>query len=52
MLDQVTPYTTYRWIGTGALLVVFMLRILLAQGWYIGMHAHEPLPSALLAIDI
>lgn len=50
MLDQVTPYTTYRWIGTGALLLIFMLRILLAQGWYIGMHAHSPSFSTLLAI--
>lgn len=35
-LDRSTPYTTYRWIGTGVLLFLFMLRILLAQGWYIG----------------
>ncbi|PGH07089.1 hypothetical protein AJ79_06367 [Helicocarpus griseus UAMH5409] len=34
-LDAVTPYTTYRWIGTGVLLFVFFLRIVLAQGWYI-----------------
>ncbi|CAK7203442.1 retention in endoplasmic reticulum protein 1 [Sporothrix eucalyptigena] len=35
LLDQSTPYVTYRWIGTGTFLVVFFLRILLAQGWYI-----------------
>jgi len=35
LLDQVTPYTINRWIGTGVLLLVFMLRILVAQGWYI-----------------
>ncbi|EEH04498.1 conserved hypothetical protein [Histoplasma capsulatum var. duboisii H88] len=34
-LDAATPYTTYRWIGTGLLLVVFFLRIVMAQGWYI-----------------
>ena len=26
---------SYRWIGTGALLLLFFLRIVLAQGWYI-----------------
>ena len=36
LLDQSTPYVTYRWIGTGAFLLIFFLRILLAQGWYIG----------------
>ncbi|KAL1903550.1 hypothetical protein Sste5346_000178 [Sporothrix stenoceras] len=35
LLDQSTPYVTYRWIGTGAFLFLFFLRILLAQGWYI-----------------
>ncbi|KAL8944014.1 MAG: hypothetical protein Q9216_000723 [Gyalolechia sp. 2 TL-2023] len=34
-LDKSTPYTTYRWLGTGVLLLVFFLRIILAQGWYI-----------------
>lgn len=36
MLDQSTPYVTNRWLGTLALLVLFLLRIVLAQGWYIG----------------
>jgi hypothetical protein len=27
----------YRWLGTGLLIVIFMIRILVAQGWYIGM---------------
>ncbi|MCJ1281394.1 hypothetical protein MMC26_000713 [Xylographa opegraphella] len=36
-LDKSTPYVTYRWIGTGALLLVFLLRIVLSEGWYIGM---------------
>lgn len=35
-LDACTPYTTYRWVGTGVLLLIFFLRIVLAQGWYIG----------------
>ncbi|KAK2765152.1 retention in endoplasmic reticulum protein 1 [Arachnomyces sp. PD_36] len=34
-LDACTPFTLYRWLGTGALLIVFFLRIILAQGWYI-----------------
>jgi len=39
LLDQSTPYTTYRWVGTGAFLFVFFLRILFAQGWYIVAYA-------------
>ncbi|TFB04881.1 Protein RER1 [Trichoderma ghanense] len=35
ILDQSTPYVTYRWIGTGVALVLFFLRIFFAQGWYI-----------------
>lgn len=34
-LDRVTPFVTYRWITFGALLFLFLLRIVLAQGWYI-----------------
>ncbi|MCJ1235100.1 hypothetical protein MMC14_003064, partial [Varicellaria rhodocarpa] len=34
-LDKSTPYTIYRWIGTGVLLFTFLLRIVLAEGWYI-----------------
>jgi hypothetical protein len=34
-LDQATPFTSYRWAGTAFLLFLFMLRIFLAQGWYI-----------------
>ncbi|KAI9776631.1 MAG: hypothetical protein M1835_005462, partial [Candelina submexicana] len=34
-LDKSTPFVTYRWIGTGAVLISFMLRIVIAQGWYI-----------------
>lgn len=35
-LDQTTPYTARRWGTTAGLLFLFMLRIVLAQGWYIG----------------
>ncbi|RMD40286.1 hypothetical protein DV735_g4843, partial [Chaetothyriales sp. CBS 134920] len=34
-LDASTPYTAYRWSGTFVLFILFALRILLAQGWYI-----------------
>lgn len=34
-LDKSTPYVSYRWIGTGAILLAFFLRIVVAQGWYI-----------------
>ncbi|CAI7567219.1 unnamed protein product [Penicillium glandicola] len=34
-LDASTPYTTYRWVGSGVLLFFFFLRIFIAQGWYI-----------------
>lgn len=36
LLDQSTPYVLYRWLGTGAALIIFFLRIFVAQGWYIG----------------
>lgn len=35
-LDKATPYVTYRWVGTGVVFVMFALRIIFAQGWYIG----------------
>ncbi|KAI0776289.1 retrieval of early ER protein Rer1 [Trametes elegans] len=35
-LDRVTPFVLYRWLGTAGLLSVFALRIVFAQGWYIG----------------
>ncbi|KAF1986960.1 rer1 protein-like protein [Aulographum hederae CBS 113979] len=34
-LDKSTPFVTYRWAGTATVFVLFALRILLAQGWYI-----------------
>lgn len=36
-LDKSTPFITQRWIGTGVLFLIFGLRIVFAQGWYIGM---------------
>jgi hypothetical protein len=39
LLDKSTPYVLYRWIGTGVCLILFFLRILLAQGWYIVAYA-------------
>lgn len=36
LIDSTVPYTLQRWGTTGGLLFVFMLRIVLAQGWYIG----------------
>ncbi|KAF5355146.1 hypothetical protein D9756_005451 [Leucocoprinus leucothites] len=35
ILDRWTPHILQRWLATAGLLAVFMLRILLAQGWYI-----------------
>ncbi|KAM0265215.1 hypothetical protein ACHAQJ_000369 [Trichoderma viride] len=39
ILDQSTPFVTYRWIGTGVALFSFFLRIFFAQGWYIVAYA-------------
>lgn len=36
-LDKSTPFITQRWIGTAVLFLIFGLRIVFAQGWYIGM---------------
>lgn len=34
-LDFSTPHAAYRWLGTLSLLLIFFIRILFAQGWYI-----------------
>ncbi|KAL1610442.1 hypothetical protein SLS60_002110 [Paraconiothyrium brasiliense] len=34
-LDKSTPFTAYRWTGTGVLFLLFAIRILVAEGWYI-----------------
>ncbi|XP_034941575.1 protein RER1 [Chelonus insularis] len=38
-LDLWTPHVFTRWLFAGALLVIFVLRILLSQGWYIIIYA-------------
>ena len=43
-LDKSTPYVSYRWISTVVLLILFLLRIVLAEGWYIGISS-LPFPS-------
>lgn len=40
-LDKSTPFTAYRWAGTGVLFLLFALRIIFAQGWYIGQQSRE-----------
>ncbi|KAF8653336.1 hypothetical protein AX16_004036 [Volvariella volvacea WC 439] len=39
VLDRWTPHMLNRWLATGGLIIVFLLRIVLAQGWYIDSHA-------------
>jgi len=39
MLDRSTPFTVGRWIFTVVLIVAFMARVLIAQGWYIVTYA-------------
>lgn len=39
MLDDVVPFKIQRWAAFGVLLALFMLRVLLAQGWYIICYA-------------
>ncbi|CAN6647952.1 protein Rer1p [Trichomonascus vanleenenianus] len=34
-IDKTVPYTGYRWGAFAGLLLLFMLRIVMAQGWYI-----------------
>lgn len=46
LLDRSTPYVTYRWIGSGVLLLMFFARILVAQGWYIGTCLSCPMRRA------
>ncbi|KAF7362220.1 Protein RER1 [Mycena venus] len=40
LLDRWTPHTLNRWLATSGLLAVFLLRIVLSQGWYIVCYAH------------
>lgn len=39
LLDRVVPYVRERWISFGSLLVIFVLRIVFSQGWYIVCYA-------------
>ncbi|PWN26512.1 retrieval of early ER protein Rer1 [Jaminaea rosea] len=38
-LDRTTPFVGRRWATTGGLLTLFVLRIVIAQGWYIVCYA-------------
>lgn len=38
-LDRWTPHVLQRWLGTFGLLSLFMLRIVLSEGWYIVCYA-------------
>ncbi|RIB15016.1 RER1 protein [Gigaspora rosea] len=38
-LDEVTPYVIYRWISTAILTLLFMIRIISLQGFYIVTYA-------------
>ncbi|EJD41608.1 retrieval of early ER protein Rer1 [Auricularia subglabra TFB-10046 SS5] len=40
LLDRAAPHTAQRWLATGGLVAVFLLRVVLAQGWYIVCYAH------------
>ncbi|KAG1144217.1 hypothetical protein G6F37_004020 [Rhizopus arrhizus] len=39
VLDRITPYVPYRWTGTAVLLILFMTRVIYAEGWYIIAYA-------------
>jgi len=39
VLDMSTPYVASRWIFTVVLVIAFILRVILAQGWYIVTYA-------------
>ncbi|TFY58450.1 hypothetical protein EVG20_g8147 [Dentipellis fragilis] len=40
LLDRATPHILYRWLGAFAVVALFELRIVFAQGWYIICYAH------------
>lgn len=39
LVDQLVPHKFYRWVAFGAILALFMLRIVVVQGWYIICYA-------------
>ncbi|XP_037907821.1 protein RER1 isoform X2 [Hermetia illucens] len=38
-LDRLTPHTKFRWVAAVVLILVFLLRIFIYQGWYIVTYA-------------
>ncbi|KAF9906111.1 hypothetical protein EC991_000979 [Linnemannia zychae] len=39
ILDKATPHTKERWAFTGLVLVIYFIRVFIAQGWYIVTYA-------------
>jgi len=39
LLDKWTPHTRVRWVAAGLLVLLFLLRVFLCQGWYIVTYA-------------
>jgi len=39
-LDHSVPHVLHRWLSTAGLIALFLLRVVLAQGWYIICYAH------------
>lgn len=39
-LDRSAPHALYRWLATAGLVCLFLLRVVLSQGWYIVCYAH------------
>lgn len=39
LLDKSAPHVMHRWLGTSVVVMLFMLRIVVAQGWYIVCYA-------------
>lgn len=38
-MDKITPHVKERWIGLGVMIAVFVLRIVMSQGWYVVCYA-------------
>ncbi|CAB4252777.1 similar to Saccharomyces cerevisiae YCL001W RER1 Protein involved in retention of membrane proteins, including Sec12p, in the ER [Maudiozyma barnettii] len=38
-MDKVTPHTKERWIGLTVMVALFVLRIIISQGWYVVCYA-------------
>ena len=51
VLDRWTPFMLYRWLATAGLLVVFLLRIVLAQG--VSLHSlHSNFTPAIMSLNL